>query len=275
MIFSSVQRLVALGPALAGAGLAVAPSPAAAGIVSEGKVDHSAYDVLLKSYVDQSGMVDYQRWKQDDAAALKRYLDDLAAVDPDQLSNRNQKLAYWINLYNALTIDAVLHFYPIQSIKDKVSVLFGYNVWDDYKITVGGRQLSLNDIEHKILRKLGEPRIHFAIVCASKSCPRLRREAYSGDRLDQQLTRSSRDFFAAPDHLRVERQSRIVYLSPILDWFGEDFGVTDAKKLDFVASFAPEELRDVLRQQGLEIKYLDYDWSLNQEEKTGTGSESP
>ncbi|HEX9638630.1 MAG TPA: DUF547 domain-containing protein [Acidobacteriota bacterium] len=239
-----------------------ASAPAAA----QSRVDHSAYDQLLERYVDQRGLVDYRGWKARDSAALKRYLEALSRVDPERLADRKEKLAYWINLYNALTIDAMLHFYPLQSIKDKVSHLFGYNVWDDYKIAVGGRELSLNQIEHQILRKMDEPRIHFALVCAAMSCPRLLNEAYTGAELERQLERNSRHFFGAPDHLRVDRASKSVWLSPILDWYGEDFGPDDASLLEWVAGYAPEAARDFLRQNGdLEIRYLDYDWNLNQQ----------
>ena len=185
------------------------------------RVDHSAYDALLAKYVDANGLVDYATWKASDVLSLKAYLTTLSATDPDGFTDRHEELAFWINAYNALTIDAILHFYPVTSIKDKVSRLFGYNVWDDYPLRVAGRSYSLNDIEHKVLRPVGEPRVHFAIVCASIGCPKLRREAYAADRLDAQLDNNARDFFGSSDRFHIDRATHTVYLSPILRWFGE------------------------------------------------------
>jgi hypothetical protein len=240
-------------------------SGAARGAEPVGRVDHSAYDALLKRYVDSRGLVNYRAWKADDRQTLTAYLAALSSVNPDRLTARRERLAFWINAYNALTIDAILHFYPVKSIKDKVSRLFGYNVWDDYPLEVAGRAYSLNDIEHKVLRPMGEPRIHFAIVCASIGCPKLRTDAYTGARIDAQLDDNARDFFASAQRFRIDRQARTVYLSPILSWFGEDFGGTDEKKLAFVQPFVADGDRAFLGTPGLAIAYLTYDWSLNEQ----------
>jgi len=184
------------------------------------------------------------------------------------LPGRKDRLAFWINAYNALTIDAILHFYPIGSIKDKVSRLFGYNVWDDYPLTVAGRAYSLNAIEHEVLRPMGEPRIHFAIVCASRSCPRLRREAYVAERLDAQLDDSTRGFFRAADRFRIDRAGKTVYFSPILDWFSGDFGGTNEKKIAFAQRFVDTDDRLFLDTPGLSVSYLPYDWSLNEQSRS-------
>jgi len=228
-------------------------------------VDHSAFERLLRTYVDQSGLVDYKAWKAQDEETLRNYLKTLSKVEPGRLG-RSERLAFWINAYNALTIQGILEFYPVKSIKDKVSRVLGFNIWDDYPMTVHGESHSLNDIEHKILRKMGEPRIHFAIVCASVGCPKLRNEAYTGANLDSQLEDQAESFFAESRNFRIDRKRGTVYLSSILDWFGEDFGGSDGAKLDFASRYlSEEEEKEFLRSGKAKVKYLDYDWSLNEQ----------
>lgn len=259
------MRTISRASAIVGC-LAVLASPSSAArvVAATVRVDHAAYDALLKRYV-ADGLVDYKAWKANDVHALKGYLTLLSMVDPKLLADRHERLAFWLNAYNALTIDAILHFYPVKSIKDKVSLLFGYNVWDDYPIRIGGLDYSLNDIEHKILRPMGDPRIHFAVVCASRGCPRLRDEAYTADRVDMQLDDNARRFFSSSAGMRIEHADRTVYLSSILKWFGKDFGETDAAKLAFVRRFVSAESdREFLTTPNLDISYLPYDWSLNE-----------
>ena len=228
-------------------------------------VDHSVFDRLLRTYVDDDGWVNYKAWKAQDEETLRNYLKSLGKVDPDSLG-RAEKLAFWINAYNALTIQGILEFYPLKSIRDKVSRFVGFNIWDDYPMTVHGKAYSLNDIEHRILRKMEEPRIHFAIVCASVGCPKLRNEAYTAGDLDSQLQDNAKDFFARPRNFRIDKRRNTVYLSSILDWFGEDFGGSDRAKLDFAGKYAPEEKdREYLREGKPKVKYLNYDWSLNEQ----------
>jgi hypothetical protein len=189
----------------------------------------------------------------------------LGNVDPNRLG-RSEKLAFWINAYNALTIQGILEFYPLKSVKDKVNRILGFNIWDDYPMTVNGEKYSLNDIEHKILRKMGEPRIHFAIVCASVGCPKLRSGAYTGAKLNAQLDEQTRNFFAQPRNFRIDRDRDTVSLSSILDWFGEDFGGSDRAKLSLASKYLSEEKdREFLRLEKPKVKYLDYDWSLNEQ----------
>jgi hypothetical protein len=235
-------------------------------------VDHSVFDRLLRSYVDDSGLVNYRAWKSRDEETLRNYLKSLDKVRPDLLG-RPEELAFWINAYNALTIQGILEFYPIQSIKDKVNRILGFNIWDDYPMAVNGKAYSLNDIEHKILRKMGEPRIHFAIVCASVGCPKLLSEAYAGVNLDRRLEDQAIHFFAQQRNFRIDRARKTVHLSSILDWFGEDFGGSDSAKLDFVSKYLSEAKdREFLRSGGLKVKYLDYDWSLNEQPQTNRAS---
>lgn len=246
--------------------LLVAPTPTIAeqGVspVGQDRVDHTRFDTLLKRYVTSDGLVAYKQWKADDENALDAYLHAMGEVHPDGLADTAEKLAFWINVYNALTIKAILHFYPIKSIKDRVGAT--YSIWKDYKIPIAGVSYSLDTIEHKILRKMDEPRIHFAIVCASYGCPPLRNEAYTGDRLDEQLTDNSRTFFSSPDRFRIDTARKTIYLSAILDWYKGDFGKDQRTLLEAIKPYVSDtEAHALLEQDGLRIKYADYDWRLN------------
>lgn len=235
--------------------------------VSLDRVDHSTWDRLLKKYVNDEGMVDYQAWKNStaDLAALKKYLATLSRADAGARASKAGKLAFWINAYNALTVHGILEVYPTTSIRNHTAVAFGYNIWKDLLLPVGQEKYSLNDIEHKILRKLSEPRIHFAIVCASIGCPRLRNEAYTPAAVDAQLADNTRDFFSRKRNLRVDPQRRVIYVSSILDWFSEDFGATPQDGLAGLANYMPESAARFVRQKRFAIRYLEYNWNLNKQ----------
>ncbi|MBI4616031.1 MAG: DUF547 domain-containing protein [Planctomycetes bacterium] len=248
--------------------IVVRPEAGTAATVRNGRVDHAAYEALLKKYVDDRGLVDYAAWASGGGPALEHYLASMAAVRPDELADLQERLAYWINVYNALTIHGMLHFYPTKSIKDHASHLGGFDFWDDVRLEVAGEERSLNSIEHEILRKMGEPRIHFAIVCASLGCPRLRNEAYAGARLENQLQEQTSAFFSDSGKFRIDRDARTVYLSKILEWFGEDFGGSDRAKLDLAARHVrSEEDRAFLQRGDLSVEYLDYDWRINEQSR--------
>ncbi len=235
--------------------------------VSVDDYDHTPYDRLLRKYVDEDGMVDYKSWKGSptDWGGLRRYLGGMARVNPALRASRAGRLAFWINAYNALTIHGILHFYPTSSIRNHTSRLFGYNIWDDLLLRVGSRKYSLNNVEHDILRKLGEPRIHFAIVCASKGCPRLLNEAYTRDGLEQQLDGNARDFFSRRRNFYVDYRSNTVYVSSILKWFQEDFGPTPLEAVRSVAPYMPPRAAQFVRSHRFRVRYLPYDWSLNEQ----------
>lgn len=237
-------------------------------LVSLDKVDHRVWDGLLKKYVDDNGMVDYAGWKasKSDMDALRQYLATLGRGDPEASTTRQGKLAFWINAYNALTVYGILEVYPTSSIRNHTAKLIGYNIWDDLLLPVADRKYSLNTIEHKILRKLGEPRIHFAIVCASIGCPRLRSEAYTPKKLEAQLADNARDFFSRQRNLQVDLNRREVGVSSILDWFGDDFGPTSQRALGRLADYMPDDATGRLIEQGnFSVEYLDYDWNLNEQ----------
>ena len=232
------------------------------------QVDHSTWDRLLTKYVDQDGMVDYAAWKasETDRAALKQYLAALSQAAPEAKTTKEGKLAFWINAYNALTVHGILEVYPTSSIRNHTAKVLGYNIWKDLLLPVGDKKYSLEAIEHQVLRKLGEPRIHFAIVCASIGCPRLRSEAYTPDKLEAQLIDNTRDFFARQKNLQVDLANRRVQVSSILDWFGKDFAPTPQKALASLAEYVPDEATKRLIASGdFSVSYLDYDWSLNKQ----------
>jgi hypothetical protein len=232
------------------------------------QVDHSAWNRLMKKYVDQDGMVNYAAWKasETDRAALKQYLAALSHADPEAQTTKEGKLAFWINAYNALTVHGILEVYPTSSIRNHTAKVLGYNIWKDLLLPVGDKKYSLEAIEHQVLRKLGEPRIHFAIVCASIGCPRLRSEAYTPGKLEAQLADNTRDFLGRPKNLQVDPANRRVQVSSILDWFGKDFAPTPQKALASLAEYMPDEAtKRLIASEDFSVSYLDYDWSLNKQ----------
>lgn len=235
------------------------------------RVDHKALDALLRRYVDKNGLVDYRTWKKtkEDVKLLDRYLQSLSQANPSIKARHDARLAYWINAYNALTLRGILAVYPTSSIRKHTSRFGGYNIWKDLKLTVGKAKYSLDDIEHKILRKMNEPRIHFAIVCAAIGCPRLRNEAFTAKRVQRQLADNSRHFFAQSKHLKVDVSRRTLHLSAILKWFGNDFGKTESERLKNVLPYLPAKAAALARTRGVRVNYLKYDWRLNERANTG------
>ena len=234
--------------------------------IAVGQIDHSTWDALLKKYVDQSGLVNYAAWKANssDMQSLDDYLNHLSAASFAGPPDRNASLAFWINAYNAVTIKGILREYPTTSIRNHTARVFGYNIWKDLQLVVSGKAYSLEQIEHEVLRKMGEPRIHFAIVCASIGCPRLLNEAYVPDRLELQLAGNAQAFFANLRNFRYDPTQRTMALSSILDWFSEDFGRSQAEQLRRIAPYLPDELSRQLAESGTaRVSYLDYDWDLN------------
>jgi hypothetical protein len=234
--------------------------------VSLDHVDHSAWDALLQKYVDDQGLVAYRRWKASDAdvQALDRYLARLGAVNLTSPAAKPAQLAYWINAYNALTIKGILREYPTSSIRNHTSPVGGYNIWRDLLIEIDGRSYSLDDIEHATLRPMGEPRIHFALVCAAKGCPPLANRAWAGNNLEEMLTDRAERFFARPTNCRVDPAGRTVFLSELFEWYGTDFAPTPTDQVRLLRRYFPMANQLSWMDEGtLTVKYLDYDWSLN------------
>ncbi|HUS38573.1 MAG TPA: DUF547 domain-containing protein [Pirellulales bacterium] len=241
--------------------------------VSMDRIDHIAWDALLKKYVDANGNVDYTGWKRSsaDIQALDGYLNTLSQASTTADASKTAKLAFWINSYNAVTVKGILREYPTTSIRNHTAKVFGYNIWKELLLVVGGDSYSLEDIEHKILRKMGEPRIHFAIVCASRSCPPLSNEAYTAQSLEQQIATNTRTFFANPQNFRYGNGT--FHLSSIMDWFASDFGSNQAAQLQTISPYLPDRAAQQAAARGSgQISYLDYDWGLNDQKTARTAS---
>ena len=227
-------------------------------------LDASLYTRLLQQHtvaVDDiaSTRVDYAALRG--SPEWERLLASLRSDDPSRLGSRDERLAFWINAYNILAIDVVRRHHPVRSIRDVGGLLSP--VWKKPAGEIGGETYTLDGIEHGILRKLGEPRIHGAIVCASLSCPPLRREPYRAADLDAQLDENVRRWLADPRKgARLDRASGTLTLSPILHWFAEDFG---DDPVGFAARHLPPAdaawIRD--HRASLRLRWFDYDWRLN------------
>ncbi|GIW95487.1 MAG: DUF547 domain-containing protein [Pirellulaceae bacterium] len=273
---AGLYSLFVTGTLLAGPVITVGVRVAPGSQIPAEKIDHSAWDALLQKYVDSTGFVDYSSWKAaaGDQRQLESYLNHLSTASISPSTPKAVQLAFWINAYNALTIHGILREYPTSSIRNHTARLFGYNIWKDLQLLVNNRPYSLEEIEHQILRKMQEPRIHFAIVCASVGCPRLLNRAYTAEKLEEQLSANATAFFADSSKFRVDVNSGVVYVSPIFDWFGTDFGPDPVAQLQSVLRYLPEKERQFVSQGRFRVKYLDYDWSLNDQARRRVSSAS-
>ncbi|WP_370176555.1 DUF547 domain-containing protein [Leeuwenhoekiella palythoae] len=214
-------------------------------------IDHSAWDALLKKHVNANGMVDYNGFNKD-RGALNKYLTQLSSYSPNSDWSVQELLAYYINLYNAYTVDLILNNYPVESIKDIDGA------WTRSIVPVGNKKLALGGIENGVLRKMKEPRIHFAINCASMSCPKLLDEAYTAGKINEQLDRATKEFINS-DKNEIGKNS--VKLSSIFDWYKKDFITTETPTIiDYVNQFSTTKIN-----AGANVSYKDYDWSLNEQ----------
>lgn len=223
-------------------------------------IDHSMWDNLLATHVTSNGMVDYKAFLKDHDK-LKAYLDILSSNPPDKENwGRDQRLAYWINAYNAFTVHLILKNYPVESINDIgpwLSIPFINSVFDEKFIQIGNEKFSLNNIEHGIIReRFDEPRIHFALVCAARSCPELRNEAYVADRLEHQLQDQAEKFIHDPSKNRISTDQ--LDLSKIFKWYSGDF-TDEGSLIHYISEFTDKRI-----SSDAEIDYMDYDWSLNE-----------
>ena len=234
--------------------------------VSIDQISHEPFNQLLQTFVNIKGQVNYGAWKNSANAtrALDSYLTTLSSANPQAQSTRANQLAYWINAYNALTIKGILREYPTTSIRNHTSETGGYNIWKTLFLPVGNQHYNLDSIEHKVLRKMNEPRIHFAIVCASHSCPRLHMRAYIPQHLEEQLTHNTQNFFANPENFRWDPASRTFHMSSIVQWFGSDFGATQADQLRYLSTYLPANAQAAAQQNAGTIAFLPYSWNLNE-----------
>ena len=272
--------------------LASALIVAAASLTFAGQDKTFSYDnyaQALESYVDANGMVNYQQLKAN-RKKLDQFVTQLAKLDTKIYDkwNDNAKIAFWLNAYNALTLKAIIDNYPIKpaflmsAIYPKNSIRQIPGVWKKIKFDVTGKKMSLEHLEHKILRKnFTEPRIHIAMVCAAIGCPALRSEPYTGQKLDAQLSDQSKRFLADSEKFKIDRENNIVYISPILKWFAKDFTVLDSDEvplshhgksessvLKFISLYVEKKDAKYLLSKKFKIKYLKYDWTLNEQSKS-------
>jgi len=242
--------------------LLVASAGRAGGTVSP---DPTEWNALLSRYVTPKG-VRYAAWHAhaEDRDALARYLERLQAADVAALmttsAGRKEALAYWINLYNAATVDLVLDGYPVKSIRDLGDAKT--SPWERPVVTVQGRALTLDALENEVIRpEFREPRVHFALNCAAKSCPPLRAEAYVADRLEQQLEEQTKAFLADPASNAFDGERRLT-LSRIFEWYAKDFEAS-GPVVAWVRRYVPG-LGALPPDHPVEIRYGEYDWSLNE-----------
>jgi hypothetical protein len=237
-------------------------------------IDTSDYDRLLHTYVTDNGWVDYSGLARE-RGGLNHFLQDLAKASPSDFKNNGERLAFWMNAYNAFTLAAALD--TVYGKHQSVRQVSGF--FDGRKHAVAGARLTLDEIE-KHGRDLHDPRIHFAIVCASASCPKLQRFAFTGEKVDSQLDQAAKEFLADGNRgLRFDSKSNALHVSPIFKWYAGDFTGTSggagslwarakatlsgSELLDFIAKHAPPEVARHIRENPPTLHYFEYDWSLN------------
>lgn len=250
----------------------------------ESGMDYSIYNQLLKKYVTDQGFVDYKGLKQDNLLAQSlEIMKNVSDVDYVQW-NEKEQIAFWCNAYNLFTLKAIADHYPIKAgwlssltyPKNSIRQISG--VWDQLTFETLGKKYTLSQIEHEILRvKFNEPRIHFAIVCASIGCPVLRNEAYTGRQLEEQLEDQTKRFLSHPQNFRIDKEKSNVYLSSILSWFGEDFtrsfstetkynhlSSNERAVINFISQYASDAIKQDFETGKFSISYNSYDWTLNE-----------
>ena len=236
-------------------------------------VDHQSWNRFLKSHVredDTSGfyLVDYAAVTPQQRDQLNNYVKTVTSLDPRQL-NRNEQFAYWVNLYNALTVRLILDNYPVETIRS-IGGLFSFGPWDKKIVTVAGKQLTLNDIEHRILRPIWkDARIHYAVNCASMGCPDLLPQAWSAENHQQLLEQAAHRFINQTKGVQVKDKGLL--LSKIYSWYGDDFG-NKADLLAHLRQYAEPRLKQQLKAVPADYKTsFQYDWNLNRTPGSGDG----
>lgn len=210
--------------------------------------DHSQFNALLQEYVSNQGNVNYQEVRND-WQSLRDYIASLGNKMPNADWSKDEKLAYWINAYNAMTIDLILRHYPVSSIKDID------NPWKQRFWKLGDKWYNLDEIEHQIIRKMAEPRIHFALVCAAVSCPKLYNHAFTAENLESSLGTLTREFLADTSKNKIAEDR--IEISKIFQWFTKDFK-QNGSLIDFLNQYTEVQISDTAKK-----KYKVYNWDLN------------
>lgn len=231
------------------------------------------YTALLRDVVAADGLVDYRRLKTD--PRLDRYLAQLEETNPASLPDADARLAYWLNVYNAYTLKLIRDRYPVDSINDLhclnsiyIGTVLGCVVWKTWEFPLHGKRYTLHVVEHDIIRREWRDfRVHAALVCAARSCPPLRAEAYEGARLNAQLDDQMHRWLADPEKNRYDAASHTLHLSKIFDWFESDFETPSRTLWQAIIPYLPPETQALLRDNPARarVRYLNYDWSLNQQ----------
>ena len=222
-------------------------------------VDYSLWAQVLDGYVNDQGRIDYAGLKKD-RGKLNQFVTHLQTIDPEGLPEDDRK-AFWINAYNALTVQTVVENYPVKSIRH---INFGL-VWKLKKNVAQGKY-SLDDIEHKILRPQGDPRVHFVLNCASTGCPKLPRKPFYPATLEEQLAQEASKFINDPGKVRLDRSEDILYYSSILKWYEKDFLAVALDILSYIKLYLNKEDLTYLENHEIKLKVLSYGWGLNEQE---------
>ena len=229
---------------------------------SYANVDYTLWDRVLKTYVDNKGLVDYRGLKNNDVD-LKQFIEIIENTNVDELDKEEQK-SFWINVYNALTMNLILDKYPL-----KIGGIRTINWGRPWDITmkVGMKALTLGDIEHKILRKWVplDERIHFAINCASLSCPKLLQSPFYPKNLDEQLEQEAKRFILDQQNVYLDKKGGTLYYSAILKWFEDDFTIDHGSILDYISGYLNQEDQSYLNNHGVKLKVFKYNWGLNKQ----------
>ncbi len=234
--------------------------------------NYQTYNSILKEYVNPQGLVDYEKLKEN-RQQLDEFNSAIGAVTPSTYNswNDSEKIAFLINAYNSLTLESIIDNYPTKSIRRIPGV------WKIRKFDVAGEKMTLDHIEHQVLRKeFNEPGIHVALVCAAISCPPLRQEPYTGQKLEKQLNEQAQRFLGNSQGFRIDSQNNAVYLSSIFKWFGQDYektygqnpnidglNKTETAIVNYARKYVNSDAQNFLAKGGYKVKYSNYDWSLN------------
>lgn len=222
----------------------------------------SIFDAVLSRYVSKDGLVNYKGLKGD--KEFMKYIKYLSNTGTETMPSEKHRLAFWINAYNAFVLNGVLEEYPIKSVLDVGWLPHSFFIRKKFKIRHG--MITLRAIENEKIRgAFKEPRIHFAINCASMGCPKLLTEAYRAEKLEQQLEAQAKFFINNKTKNYLDKENNILYLSSIFKWYAGDFIKNGEKIEDYVAKYLNAEDAEFLRNNKVAVKYLDYDWGLNEQ----------
>jgi hypothetical protein len=254
-VFGSIVFSVVLGAGLVGGSAGSLPP-------SDFDHSHALFGKVLDAFV-ADGWVNYAGLEQN-PADLKAYLGQLASISRTEFVkwSEPEQIAFLSNLYNAATLQLIIDHYPVQSIKKIGGRWKG--PWKQEVVSLFGEKVTLDHVEHDLIRKdYNEPRVHFALVCAARSCPPLRGEPYTPEKLDEQLEDQGRIFMNTPSKNRVDLENRTAYLSKIFKWFGGDFEEASGSVPAFVRPYFPKDISKQLEDGKFAVEYMDYDWALN------------